>query len=276
MPDDLPTPANATNGGAMSESRTCIHGRVLRHIEEDWLHADDYSCCERPHAPDDPRASPADEALVCAYAEVVSDVAQHDFDDPAPHDQILALGRAREALIARFVALRSQLSALQQELATARQELATARGDGERLEEAMRELAAMRCSDGYCDLAGRATGQHTNGGCQCLREIRNPRLRAWLRNALSAARALRSQLSALQQELATAREDSARLDWMSADLGLTVEPCPFGDGWRWGVDNHVYRELRDAIDHARNPASRYETIEDEIARSSVPTDEGTH
>ena len=57
------------------------------------------------------------------------------------------------------------------------------------LEGAMADLASWRCADGYCDFGGKATGQHTNGGCKCLSEIRNPSIRARLRAVLRAARA---------------------------------------------------------------------------------------
>lgn len=30
------------------------------------------------------------------------------------------------------------------------------------------ELRRLGCSDGYCIIAGKATGMHTNGGCHCL------------------------------------------------------------------------------------------------------------
>ena len=36
----------------------------------------------------------------------------------------------------------------------------------ELLAEAKR-ISELKCSDGYCKFAGKATGQHTNGGCKC-------------------------------------------------------------------------------------------------------------
>lgn len=78
-----------------------------------------------------------DEALVSAYGEAVSDVAQHDFDDPAPHNQMLALSRAREALIARFGSLRSQFHAAQERADRAERELAATDEAGARAVDAL-------------------------------------------------------------------------------------------------------------------------------------------
>ena len=52
------------------------------------------------------------------------------------------------------------------------------------------DIAAMRCSDGYCDLGGAAKGMHTNGGCKCLADVRSPSKRSALRTMLRAARVL--------------------------------------------------------------------------------------
>jgi hypothetical protein len=27
------------------------------------------------------------------------------------------------------------------------------------------------CSDGYCNITGKARGQHTNGGCRCVKDM---------------------------------------------------------------------------------------------------------
>ncbi len=32
-------------------------------------------------------------------------------------------------------------------------------------------LKALGCGDGYCVLAGRRAGQHTNAGCRCLHDF---------------------------------------------------------------------------------------------------------
>lgn len=57
-----------------------------------------------------------------------------------------------------------------------------------KLVEELANLAAWGCSDGYCVFRGPAKGMHTNGGCHCLNEIRNPSIRARLRAVLRAAR----------------------------------------------------------------------------------------
>lgn len=38
----------------------------------------------------------------------------------------------------------------------------------EELDAYMQQLGG--CTDGYCNVTGKATGMHTNGGCRCLRE----------------------------------------------------------------------------------------------------------
>lgn len=50
------------------------------------------------------------------------------------------------------------------------------------------DLAKHKCSDGYCYLAGPATGMHTNGGCKCLNDIRHPTIRSRLIGILRLAR----------------------------------------------------------------------------------------
>jgi len=53
------------------------------------------------------------------------------------------------------------------------------------------------CSDGFCFLRGPATGQHTNGGCNCLRDIPMP-LRSVVRHRILR---LMSELAACEAEL---------------------------------------------------------------------------
>ncbi len=36
---------------------------------------------------------------------------------------------------------------------------------------AMDDLKTLGCGDGYCLLAGKRSGQHTNGGCHCLADV---------------------------------------------------------------------------------------------------------
>lgn len=38
----------------------------------------------------------------------------------------------------------------------------------EELEDYLQRIGG--CTDGYCEVTGRAKGMHTNGGCRCLRE----------------------------------------------------------------------------------------------------------
>lgn len=45
------------------------------------------------------------------------------------------------------------------------------------------------CSDGYCTVTGRKGGQHTNGGCRCLRDLTFQQ-----RSLIQAARRLRDAL----------------------------------------------------------------------------------
>lgn len=56
------------------------------------------------------------------------------------------------------------------------------------LKAALNDLAELRCTDGSCALGGPAKGMHTNGGCKCLGEIRNPSVRARVRRVLDLAR----------------------------------------------------------------------------------------
>ena len=55
-------------------------------------------------------------------------------------------------------------------------------------------------------------------------------------------------------------KDGERLDWLDKDRDNNVYPSRFGEEAGWQVDNHFYRELRNAIDHARNPNERYDAI----------------
>ena len=41
----------------------------------------------------------------------------------------------------------------------------------------------LGCGDGNCLVDGKATGQHTNGGCQCRREVRREGLERWAKVA---------------------------------------------------------------------------------------------
>lgn len=67
------------------------------------------------------------------------------------------------------------------------------------METAIEELnfLSVGCSDGRCVLLGPRPGQHTNGGCGCLRNI--PRvhiamaLEAWRREATTRRRAMRGE-----------------------------------------------------------------------------------
>jgi len=38
--------------------------------------------------------------------------------------------------------------------------------------DTLQQLLTHGCSDGYCYIKGPAKGMHTNGGCRCLREIK--------------------------------------------------------------------------------------------------------
>lgn len=71
--------------------------------------------------------------------------------------------------------------------------------------DAENELRALGCSDGYCEIAGKATGMHTNGGCHCLWRLgEHPEQVAKMAKALRILHKERDQLRAVAAAMAAA------------------------------------------------------------------------
>lgn len=68
------------------------------------------------------------------------------------------------------------------------------------------EYTVTGCLDGYCHITGERTGQHTNGGCNCLRGL-EPRIR---RNVEKSFYRLRNKIDELESKLEKASNTIGR------------------------------------------------------------------